>query len=81
MTVRVSSWIFTPTGNDARRTLVDDNLSFHFDATTFSSLTDTDNASGSRHFLHLTGSGLTATANSTYTLKFTTKRPPPPHET
>ena len=54
--------------------LVDDNLSFHFDITTFSSLTDTDNTAG-RRFL-ITSSGLTPTANSTYTLRFTTKRPP-----
>ena len=55
--------------------LVDSNLKFHFDSTTFSNLTDSANTAGMTSFL-ITSSGLTPTADTTYTLKFTRDQVP-----
>ena len=56
-------------GSSSMADLVDSNLEFHFDTTTFSGLTDADNTA-SRLF-YISNSGLTVTAGTTYTLKFT----------
>ena len=65
--------IFT-SGSSSVDDLVDSNLNFHFGTTIFSSLTDADHSAGLTFFI--TGSGLTPTAGTTYTLKFTTDQAP-----
>ena len=65
--------LFT-SGSSSVDDLVDSNLEFHFGTTIFSNLTDNDNAAGSTFFI--SSSGLTVTAGTTYTLKFTRKTKP-----
>ena len=65
--------LFT-SGSSSVDDLVDSNLEFHFGTTIFSGLTDNDNAGGSTFFI--SPSGLTVTAGTTYTLKFTRKTKP-----
>ena len=54
--------------------LVDSNLEFHVGSTKFSGLTDSTNTSGQT--FQIPSSGLTFTAGTTYTLKFTRNKAP-----
>ena len=60
--------------SDSAADLVDSNLKFHVDSTTFSGLTDSTNTSAQA--FEIPSSGLTLTAGTTYTLKFTRNKAP-----
>ena len=60
--------------SDSAADLVDSNLKFHVDSTTFSGLTDSTNTSAQS--FEIPSSGLTLTAGTTYTLKFTRNKAP-----